>query len=76
MMDKKQKENILTKYYFDVKLPGSYLGAKKLHSILEKKYPKTFTVYFIQKWLNNQDSYGLQKQVRHNSKLHVLKSLG
>ena len=64
-MIKSQKEDILTKYYFNTKHPGSYLGATKLSKILNKKYPGLFSVYFVAKWLNKQDSYSLQKQVRH-----------
>lgn len=65
IMDKTQKEHILSTYYFNAKNPGGYLGASKLHKILDKKYPRIFSVQFINKWLNNQDSYALQKQVRH-----------
>ena len=30
----------------------------------DKKYPGQITLSFIQQWLNNQDSYSIQKQVR------------
>lgn len=68
VMDKEQKENILRNFYFDVKQSGSYLGASKLYKILNKKYPKVFTISFINNWLNNQDSFAVQKQVRHTYK--------
>ena len=69
MMDKTQKEHVLSQYYFDVNNPGSFLGAVKLHNILNTKYPGIFTIHFIQKWLDNQDSYAVQKQVirKHKS---------
>lgn len=67
-MDKTQKEHILSQYYFDSKNAGSFLGAKKLHRILNQNYPRVFTTYFIQKWLNNQDSYAIQRQARHTYK--------
>ena len=67
-MDKGEKESILQRYYFDITNRGSFGGAKTLYEILKKKYPRQFTVYFIQKWLNTQDSYSLQKQVRHKFK--------
>lgn len=44
------------------------MGATKLHKILNKKYPGVFSLYFIKKLLNNQDSYALQKQVTHRYK--------
>ena len=61
-MDKLQKERILSEYYFNAKQPGSYVGAVKLQHILRKNYPGEFTLNFINNWLNNQDSYALQKQ--------------
>lgn len=61
-MDKTQKENILSEYYFDVKNPGSYLGPTKLLTVLNGKYPGVFSLNFIKKWLNNQDAYAVQKQ--------------
>lgn len=64
-MDKTQKEHILSEYYFDVKNPGSYLGATKLLKLLSEKYPGVFSLNFIKKWLNNQDAYAVQKQIRH-----------
>ena len=67
-MDKEERKNILQQYYFNITNRGSFAGAKTLYQILNKKYPKQFTVYFIQKWLNTQDSYSLQKQVRHKFK--------
>lgn len=67
-MDEIQKKRILSEYYFNTKHPGSYLGATKLHQILKKKYPGIFSVNFIKKWLNNQDSYAVQRQVRHKYK--------
>ena len=67
-MDKTQKQDILSKYYFDVRKPASFLGASKLYTVLDKKYPRVFSLHFIKKWLDKQDSYALQKQVRHKYK--------
>lgn len=64
-MNKTQKDKILSKYYYNPKQPGGYSGATKLKKVLDKQYPGTFSLYFIKKWLNNQDSYALQKQVNH-----------
>ena len=67
-MEREQKERILFDYYYNVKHPASYLGATKLNRVLKKKHPGIFSVYFIQKWLNNQDTYAIQKQVRRKYK--------
>lgn len=67
-MNKAEKERILSKYYFNTKNPGSYSSAVKLHEILTKKYPGVFSVHFIKTWLNNQDAYALQRQVRRKYK--------
>ena len=44
------------------------VGATKFFKILNKDYPGVFTQNFIQKWLDKQDSYSIQKQVRHRFK--------
>lgn len=65
-MDK--KEQILKKYYFNPANAGAYAGSQKLFKVLDKKYPGKFSLSFIRQWLNNQDSYSLQKQLRHRFK--------
>lgn len=67
-MDRQQKEAILKEYYFQNKNPSAFSGPQKLYRILNKTYPGIFTLYFIKKWLNNQDSYSLSKEPRHRFK--------
>lgn len=67
-MDNEQKEMILREYYFDSKNPSAFGGPQKLFRVLHKKYPGQFSLYFIKKWLNNQDSYSLSKEPRHRFK--------
>ena len=46
-MDKTQKQDILSKYYFDVKKPASFLGASKLYTVLTRNVwiIKIYTLY-------------------------------
>ena len=67
-MNKSEKESILEKYYFNAKNVGAYMGPQKVFSELNKKYPGLISLYFIKKWLNNQDAYSLQKQPRYRYK--------
>lgn len=67
-MDKQEKESILQNYYYKTKHPSAFAGPQKLYRILKKKYPGVFTLYFIKKWLKNQDSYSLSKEPRQNFK--------
>lgn len=67
-MNASEKEEVLKKFYYDAKSPASYAGAAKLFQALKKDYPHEFSLQFIQDWLGKQDSYSLQKQVRHRTK--------
>ena len=67
-MDKSQKEKLIKSYYFNPKNPAAFSGSYKLFKILDKLYPGHFTLNFIKQWLNSQDSYSLQRQVRHRFK--------
>ena len=67
-MEVAEKKQILERYYFNTKNPAAFAGAQKLFNVLDKKYPGTFTVKFIQQWLNDQDAYSLQKSRRHRFK--------
>ena len=64
-MDIDQKEAILRDYYYNDKNPSAFGRPQKLYRVLQKKYPGDFSLYFIKKWLNNQDSYSLLKEPRH-----------
>ena len=67
-MDKSQKESLLQQYYFDPKNDAAFSGPYKVFRVLDKRYPGEFTYSFIKRWLNNQDSYSIQRQVRHRFK--------
>ncbi len=41
------------------------MGPQTRFIALNTKYPGEFSLTFIRQWLNDQDSYSLQKQVRH-----------
>ena len=64
-MDNQQKERILSDYYYNNKKSSQFGGPQKLFRILQMKYPGEFSLYFIRKWLNKQDSYSLLKEPRH-----------
>lgn len=67
-MDRVQKKTILSQCYYNDKNPSSFRGPRELYLVLQKKYPGLFTLPFIRKWLNYQDSYSLLKEPRHCSK--------
>ena len=67
-MDKKRKEKLLTQYYFNPKNAAAFSGPYKVFRVLDKRYPGKFSLNFIKRWLNSQDSYSLQKQIRHRFK--------
>ena len=67
-MDKIEKEKLIKSYYFNPKNPAAFSGPNKLFRTLDKLYPGRFTLNFIKQWLNSQDSYSLQRQVRHRFK--------
>lgn len=62
------KDKILENYYFKVSNPAAFSGPQKLFRVLSKKYPGQFSLQYVKKWLNNQDAYSLQRQVRHRFK--------
>lgn len=62
------KDKILEKYYCNVANPAAFAGPQKLYKVLKKKYPGQFSLHDIRKWLNKQDAYVIQRQVRHRFK--------
>lgn len=64
----RDKDAVLQKYYFDPNNAAAFSGPQKLYRVLSKKYPGRFSLYYIRKWLNNQDAYAIQRQVRHRFK--------
>ena len=67
-MDDQEKIKVLEKYYRTVSNPAAFAGPLKLYKVLRKKYPGQFSLPFVNKWLNNQDAYAIQRQVRHRFK--------
>ena len=55
-----RKENLLTKLYFDPKLPSSFGGKNKLKKAVKNKIDSKF----ISKWVKKIDTYTLHKQVK------------
>ena len=67
-MERQEKEDILNHYYYNDKNPSAFGGPQKLFRVFKRKYPGQFSLHFIKKWLNNQDSYSLSKEPRHRFK--------
>ena len=67
-MDENKKEKLLEKYYQTPSNPAAFSGPLKLYKSLNQKYPGKFSLQYIRKWLNNQDAYAIQRQVRHRFK--------
>ena len=53
----------LKNIYFKPKHPATFAGPTKLHKILKKEC-YIVCVHIIRQWLQDQDSYSLQKPVR------------
>ncbi|MCG7879176.1 MAG: DDE-type integrase/transposase/recombinase, partial [Candidatus Thiodiazotropha endolucinida] len=64
----KEKDKLLEEYYFNAINPGAFSGPQKLFRVLNKKYPGRFSFLYIKNWLNNQDAYSIQRQVRRKFK--------
>ena len=47
---------------------GAYLGPDKLYKVLKHRGVDNIGKYTFRKWLQNQDDYSLQKQVRQTFK--------
>ena len=63
-----QLEKILHSYYFNPSNPATYSSQEKVYRVLNKTFPNRFSLKSIRKWINNQDSYSLQKQARRRFK--------
>lgn len=66
MMIKRKKK--LVEKYQNTSNPGAFSGPLKLYKVLSRKYPNQFSLPYIKNWLNNQDAYAIQRQVRHRFK--------
>jgi transposase InsO family protein len=64
-MSKDEKDAYLNRMYFDTSELGSYSGLKRFWDALKRDDKYKFTKTEIQKWLNSQDAYSLQKSIRY-----------
>ena len=58
-------EDYLARIYFDLTKPGSFQSAKKLYQTVKREGVYNISRYEIQKWLQKQKTYSLQKATRH-----------
>lgn len=66
---------LLEKTYYKLSNPGAYLGPDKLYRVLKSKGITHIGKHKVRKWLHNQDSYGLRKELRrHFTRTRVIVS--
>ena len=58
-------EDYLKSIYFDPFKPGSFQSAEKLYQVVKEDGRYNITRYQIQKWLQQEEAYSLQKSYRH-----------
>lgn len=56
--------DLLRKTYYDLSKAGAYLGPDKLYGVIKSKGISGIGKHKIRKWLHNQDSYSLRKELR------------
>ena len=59
-------ERLLTKIYYDPSHPGSYEGLNNLYNVVKQEWKFKISHKEIKAWLQNQDTYSLNKAVRRN----------
>lgn len=64
-----EKEKFLEQYYYDISNPAAYTTPSKLYAALKANKEFKFSKYFIKKWLQKQDAYTLQRQVRRPTRV-------
>jgi hypothetical protein len=67
-LDQKTVDSILRKIYSNLSSRRAYLGHDKLYRVLKCRSITNIGKHTAIKWLQNQDDYSLQKQVRHTFK--------
>ena len=63
-----QWEDYLHNIYYNVKHPASFSGPSKLYHEVKKDGKKNISMKQIKQWLQNQESYSLQRFIRRNFK--------
>ena len=58
----------LTKQYYDPKFPGSFSGVDKFYTEINNRGKYNLTRKDIEKWLQGQDTYTVNRSVQHNFK--------
>lgn len=61
-------EEYLKTIYYDPKHAASFAGPQKLHQVVQKDGKHKISLYQIRKWLQSQETYSLQRGVKHNFK--------
>lgn len=71
------KERALSDFYYDTKNPSSYAGPLVLYRALQDAdLGYTYSLSYVKRWLNDQDSYSRHKPVRHRFKTAKVRSGG
>ncbi len=65
-------QRYLRNLYRNLKKGGSYQSAEKLHHTVQKEGRFNLSLYKIQKWLEGQDTYTLNKEVRRKFKTNYM----
>ena len=67
MSEQLSQESIdyLRKFYNDLNNPAAYSGPQKLYEAVKAKGEKSFSYNQIQRFLHSEDTYSLQKPIRH-----------
>ena len=63
-----QWEKYLEKIYFDPSHPGSFKGANKLYQAVKNEGKHVISLPKIKQWLQNKESFSLNKPVRRKFK--------
>jgi hypothetical protein len=61
-------KDYLKEIYYDIEHPAAFSGPDKLYKIVKKEGHHKIGKYKINKWLQDQDAYSLQKPVRYKFK--------
>ena len=70
------KEKFLEDYYYNISNPAAYTTPAKLYAALKSNKEFKFSKHFITKWLQKQDAYTLQREVRRPTKIPNIRVSG
>ena len=66
----------LRNIYYNPKNPGAFAGPQKLHKIVEREGIHNISLYRIRRWLQDQEAYSLQRNVRYKHKRNRIVARG